>query len=219
VKSIFSTRRLLIILIFVLAVVLSACERPADRDGEEVPASPTSSAIATPVQPGFPTPTTAPPVVETPAGGAVDPQPTTDPTLGLPTVTPLPGAVQPTPAPPVQTGQVTYVVTAGDTLFSIARSYNLTVEQVAAANNIDPNGLLVPRQTLIIPVAGGVTPPTTGGQAPGERTHVVVAGDNLFRIGLRYGFTVAELASYNGIANPHLIYVGQVIRIPPGGNP
>jgi LysM repeat protein len=57
-------------------------------------------------------------------------------------------------------------------------------------------------------------PPTT----TGEQVHIVAAGDNLFRIGLRYGFTVAELAAYNGIANPHYIYVGQAIRIPPGGN-
>jgi LysM repeat protein len=32
---------------------------------------------------------------------------------------------------------------------------------------------------------------------------------------LRYGFTVAELADYNDIANPDRIDVGQQIRIPP----
>lgn len=58
------------------------------------------------------------------------------------------------------------------------------------------------------------TPPgqTTG---TGETIHVVQAGENLFRIGLRYGFTAQELATYNGIPNVNLIYVGQEIRIPP----
>ena len=45
-------------------------------------------------------------------------------------------------------------------------------------------------------------------------THVVQPGENLFRISLRYGKTVAEVAAYNGIANPNFIYPGQVIRIP-----
>jgi LysM repeat protein len=31
---------------------------------------------------------------------------------------------------------------------------------------------------------------------------------------LQFGCTVPELAAYNGIANPHYIYVGQQIRIP-----
>lgn len=48
----------------------------------------------------------------------------------------------------------------------------------------------------------------------GEQVHVVQAGENLFRIALRYGFTVEELAAYNGIPNPNVISVGQQIRIP-----
>jgi LysM repeat protein len=43
---------------------------------------------------------------------------------------------------------------------------------------------------------------------------VVQAGENLFRIGLRYGCPYQELAAYNGIANPNWIAAGQVIRIP-----
>jgi LysM repeat protein len=60
-------------------------------------------------------------------------------------------------------------------------------------------------------------PPTETAQPaqPGvEQTHVVQAGENLFRIGLQYGCSVLELSTYNGIANPNWISVGQVIRIP-----
>ena len=39
-------------------------------------------------------------------------------------------------------------------------------------------------------------------------------GENLFRIGLQYGFTAQELATYNNIPNVDRIYVGQEIRIP-----
>jgi LysM repeat protein len=52
-------------------------------------------------------------------------------------------------------------------------------------------------------------------------THTVQRGENLFRIALRYGTTVQAIASASGIANPALIYVGQVLQIPSssGGQP
>jgi len=61
--------------------------------------------------------------------------------------------------------------------------------------------------------------PTPTPYAPGSTTHTVQRGENLFRIALRYGTTVQAIASANGIANPALIYVGQVLTIPVGGQP
>jgi LysM repeat protein len=62
----------------------------------------------------------------------------------------------------------------------------------------------------------GQQPPAAQVTSPsGETIHIVQAGENLFRIGLRYGFTAQELATYNGIPNVNVIYVGQEIRIPP----
>lgn len=54
-------------------------------------------------------------------------------------------------------------------------------------------------------------------QAADCGTHVVRQGENLFRIGLRYGISYHTLAAYNGIYDPTRIYAGQVIRIPCGG--
>jgi len=45
--------------------------------------------------------------------------------------------------------------------------------------------------------------------------HVVRPGENLFRIGLAYGFSWTVLQSYNGLLNPNHIRVGQRICIPP----
>lgn len=50
-------------------------------------------------------------------------------------------------------------------------------------------------------------------------THTVAPGENLFRIGLKYGMSWVTLAIYNNIPNPNLVYVGQVIRIPGGQAP
>lgn len=45
-------------------------------------------------------------------------------------------------------------------------------------------------------------------------THVVQRGENLFRISLRYGTTMGAIIAANGIANPNVIYAGQVLLIP-----
>ena len=53
---------------------------------------------------------------------------------------------------------------------------------------------------------------------PVPATHTVAAGENLYRIGLKYGMSWVVLAQYNNIPNPNRIYVGQVLQIP-GGQP
>lgn len=44
-------------------------------------------------------------------------------------------------------------------------------------------------------------------------TYTVQPGNTLSQIALKYGTTVAEIAGLNGIANPNLIYIGQVLKI------
>lgn len=53
--------------------------------------------------------------------------------------------------------------------------------------------------------------------ACGGTTHVVQPGENLYRISLKYGVTMAALSQANGITNPNHIYVGQRLTIPTGG--
>ena len=125
-----------------------------------------------------------------------------------PTAVP-PTAVPATPVPQNNGQATTHTVARGETLYSIALNYGLTVQELAAANNIINVNDIDAGQELVIPAAGTVTVPTT------ETVHIVSSGDTLFRIGLRYGFTVAELASYNNITNVNSLEVGQEIKIPP----
>lgn len=50
-----------------------------------------------------------------------------------------------------------------------------------------------------------------------DNVHVVAGGENLSTIARRYGMTMQELAAYNGIINPNLVFVGQKIQIPGSG--
>jgi lysozyme len=70
-----------------------------------------------------------------------------------------------------------------------------------------------------VPVSAPVAAPAVGGgtpapAAPPTRTYTVKPGDSLYAIAAKYSTTVAAIASANNIANPNLIQVGQVLKIP-----
>jgi len=58
------------------------------------------------------------------------------------------------------------------------------------------------------------TPTSRPGASTTFRTHIVVAGDTLSGIAKEYGTTVEAIVEANGITNPSLIVVGQVLNIP-----
>lgn len=65
---------------------------------------------------------------------------------------------------------------------------------------------------------GGSTPaPAPQPTPPQTQTYTVQAGDTLTAIAGRYGTTVAALVGANNIADPNLIYTGQVLTIPGAG--
>jgi len=47
-----------------------------------------------------------------------------------------------------------------------------------------------------------------------ETSYTVVSGDVLWRIAVKYNTTWEILAKYNNLSNPHLIFPGQIIKIP-----
>ncbi len=65
------------------------------------------------------------------------------------------------------------------------------------------------------PTTATPTPSATILPASGVATYTVRRGDNLFRIALRFGVTVANLKVANGLVS-NLIFVGQVLIIPNG---
>lgn len=101
----------------------------------------------------------------------------------------------------------TYTVKSGDTLYSIARTYGVTVTALAKANNITNYNLIRVGQVLVIPGTTVTPPPTT------TVKYTVKSGDTLYRIAITYNTTVAKIAAANNISNVNSIYVGQVLTI------
>ncbi len=114
-----------------------------------------------------------------------------------------------------------HTVARGEELRNIAQFYGTTWNILAAANSLaDPNYIQA-GQVLCIPrtsATGGPTGTTPStGQVTGAQCrvrHTVVAGENLFRVGLLYGLTWDQLLSANNITNPNALVAGTVICIP-----
>ncbi|MGD9030647.1 MAG: LysM peptidoglycan-binding domain-containing protein [Anaerolineae bacterium] len=112
-------------------------------------------------------------------------------------------------APALARSSTIHVVQRGDNLFRIGLRYGVTVDALVAANGLrNPNHVWV-GQRLVIPT-GSSTDPST----PSSGVHIVRAGENLYRIALRYGLSYHTLATANGIVNPNHIFVGQRLKIP-----
>lgn len=113
----------------------------------------------------------------------------------------------PTPAPAPQPDYVVYTVVPGDTLSGIAARFGTTYQKIAADNGIANPSLIFPGQVLRI------YPGNNSGGGSNDITYTVQPGDTLSGIAARFGTTYQRLAEVNGIANPNLIYPGQVLII------
>ena len=94
-----------------------------------------------------------------------------------------------------------YVVKAGDTLYSIARDKNTTVDELKRLNNLTSNNLSV-GQLLVLP--SPLLP---------EDTYIVQKGDSLYSISQKFNTTVDALKQVNNLTS-NIISVGQILRIP-----
>ena len=127
---------------------------------------------------------------------------------GNPAPAPTP-APSPAPAPaPAPSNYTTYTVVKGDTLSGIASKFGTTYQKIASDNGIANPNLIYPGQVLKIYGASGGN---SGGSS--AKTYTVQKGDTLSGIAAKYGTTYQKIAKDNNIANPNLIFPGQVLVI------
>lgn len=102
---------------------------------------------------------------------------------------------------------IIYIVKKGDTLWNIARDYNVTVRQIVNINNIKNPNLIYIGQRLVIPIISNNSYNTN------HTLYKIRYGDTLYSIARRYNTSIANIVRLNRIKNPNLIYVGETIRI------
>ena len=92
----------------------------------------------------------------------------------------------------------TYTVDKGDTLYSIAKKFDTTVDKIKGVNNLTNNMLSI-GQKLIIPLED-------------ENTYVVKKGDSLYKIAKDFNTTVDELKRLNNLIDDALA-IGQILIV------
>ena len=110
----------------------------------------------------------------------------------------------------------TYTISSGDTLSKIAKRFGTTYQEIARINGISNPDIINVGQVIKIPYSGSFSPSInlTSNSASTFNTYTIVSGDTLSQIANRFGTTYQELARINGISNPNIIHVGQVIKVP-----
>jgi spore germination protein len=93
-----------------------------------------------------------------------------------------------------------HVVQRGENLWLLSQRYGVSLDQIAAVNELPNPSQLVVGQALVIPAA--------------PLQYTVKPGDNLWTIAQRYGTTAQAILQENQITNPALIYPGQTLTIP-----
>lgn len=98
------------------------------------------------------------------------------------------------------TQTITYTVKKGDSLYSIARKFNTSVDTLVNINNLKSNNLSI-GQVLKIPSSSN-----------NSRVYVVQSGDNLYSIARKFNISVDDIKKKNNLTS-NLLSVGQKLNI------
>ena len=94
-----------------------------------------------------------------------------------------------------------YIVKSGDTLWSIARNYGLTVDEIKKLNNLTNNNLTIGMSLL---VNSDNINNDNNDELEAYEYYTVKSGDTLYSIANKFNLTVDELKNYNNLSSNNL---------------
>lgn len=116
-----------------------------------------------------------------------------------------------------------YIVTKGDTLYSIAKKFDISIDTLIKDNSLTSNTLSIGQSLKIrTPNANGTavieecigpdyTPPES--TTPVATTYTVKKGDNLYTIANRFGTSATAIMNLNNLSS-NILQIGQQLKIP-----
>ena len=111
---------------------------------------------------------------------------------------------------------IDYQVQKGDCLWTIAKQFQLSIQDITQTNNLSTKETLQPGILLKIPQNGAQSPILEGTED--TVVHTVKKGENLWNIAQQYRLSLEDLSRVNTLRRPDALYVGQEIKIPLNGN-
>ena len=134
---------------------------------------------------------------------------------------------------------IKYKVQSGDSLTALANKYDLSISDLAKANNLSVTSNLLVGQVITIPGSSGSassssstssntssssssssksssssTSSTSSSKVNYTGTYKVKAGDGLINLAREYGVSTADLAAANDISTTAGLFVGQTLKVP-----
>ncbi len=91
------------------------------------------------------------------------------------------------------------IVQRGETLYAIARRYDVPVRSLIEANGLAPPYALAAGRRLAVPQI---------------RQHIIQPGETLYSVSRLYGVDTSTLARGNGLKSPFTVVVGQALALP-----
>ena len=108
----------------------------------------------------------------------------------------------------------TYTIKSGDTLWDIAVNNGTTVDALMKDNNLSSH-LIYPGDKLNYSSSSV----EYLAQAKNDGYYTIALGDTLGTVADKFGTSVDNLVEINNLSNPHLVYVGQVIKVDGNATP
>ncbi|WP_230657676.1 LysM peptidoglycan-binding domain-containing protein [Psychrobacter sp. I-STPA10] len=119
---------------------------------------------------------------------------------------------------------VTYKVSSGDTLIGVAKRFDVSVSDLAAANDLSTNAQLILGRSITIPAKGSVPQAasntasagssTTGTRLTNTTSYTVKSGDTLIGLASRYNVSLSDLATTNDLQTNEQLRIGQKLKVP-----
>lgn len=111
---------------------------------------------------------------------------------------------------------IDYEIQKGDCLWSIAKQFQLSIQDIARTNNLDIKETLHPGLCLKIPNSEAennlLKEPTS------TVIHTVQKGESLWEIAQQYHLSLEQLSEVNKLKQPNSLHIGQEVKIPIADN-
>ena len=121
---------------------------------------------------------------------------------------------------------INYVIKKGDTIYSIAKANNVSVDTILKDNNLEANNLTIGKTIKIrVPSDGigaveecfGDSFIPTNKDTSNYITYTVKKGDSLYKIASRYNTSVSNIMKLNNLTTNNLS-IGETLKIPSSNN-
>lgn len=119
-----------------------------------------------------------------------------------------------TPKANTTSKSATHIVIAGETLYSISRKYNVSVDELKKANpGLDVTNISIGDEVKIPGVATVENQSTTASNTTNPTTHKVVAGETLYSISKKYNLSVEDVKKMNPDVAANGLKIGQTLTL------